>query len=75
MTADIFLRKMEEVLEIDNNTLELDTKLDELDWDSLAIISTIAIVDQISGVVLTTDVINNCKQLGDIWSAASNANG
>ena len=75
MTPESFLRKMEEALDAETNTLKLSTQLDDLDWDSLAMISAIAIVDQFSGIVLKADVINQCKTLGDICDLADKRNG
>jgi acyl carrier protein len=66
---------MEEALDAETNTLKLSTQLDDLDWDSLAMISAIAIVDQFSGIVLKADVINQCKTLGDICDLADKRNG
>ena len=63
---EIFLRKLEEVLELKDNTLTCTTSLESIDWDSLAIISSIAVVDEIFGKVISADNLAKCKTLDDI---------
>ncbi|MNN83852.1 hypothetical protein D3C81_2009430 [compost metagenome] len=48
-------------------TLEMSTVLESLeDWDSLGVVSTIAIVDGMFGIQLDGEVIANCITLGDL---------
>ena len=61
-----FLSKLADALEIEVNTLSIDTSLSSLDWDSLAIISTIALVDECLGVVISAEKIAACQTIGDI---------
>ncbi len=63
---EIFLRKLEEVLELEDNTLTCTTSLESIDWDSLAIISSIAVVDEIFGKVISAYNLAKCKTLDDI---------
>ena len=65
-----FLSKLADALEIEVNTLSIDTSLSSLDWDSLAIISTIALVDECLGEVISAEKIAECKTIGDIVGLA-----
>jgi acyl carrier protein len=42
-------------------------------WDSLAIVSTIALVDELYGVVLDGKSLNNCKTVADIEALTAKA--
>ena len=61
-----FLSKLADALEIEVDTISLDTPLSSLDWDSLAIISTIALVDECFGVVISAEKIAESQTIGDI---------
>ena len=65
-TIEEFLSKLADALEVEVNTLSIDTRLSSLDWDSLAIISTIALVDECLGKVLSAEKIAECQTIGDI---------
>ena len=65
-TIEEFLSKLADALEVEVNTLSIDTRLSSLDWDSLAIISTIARVDEGLGKVLSAEKIAECQTIGDI---------
>ena len=61
-----FFNELSEAMDIENIKLTKDTKLAEIPWDSLAIISAIAICDSIFEVVLEVDSLSTCNTLGDI---------
>ena len=65
-TIEEFLSKLADALEVEVNTLSIDTRLSSLDWDSLAIIYTIALVDECLGKVLSAEKIAECQTIGDI---------
>lgn len=56
-TPESFLRRIYEALDVETNTLNSSTLLDDLDCDSLLIVSTIAIVVQLSAIVLKSNAI------------------
>ena len=61
------INKIEEMLEIDENTLTLDTELNSLDeWDSVAILSTIVMLDEEFGKTIKGTDIKACKTVADL---------
>ena len=61
-----FLSQLAEALEMEQDKISLDSKLSELDWDSLAIISAIAIADNCFDVVISIEKLSECKTINDI---------
>jgi acyl carrier protein len=59
---------MAEILELDPASVGPDTLLesDASAWDSLAIVSTIALVDDVFGVMLSGQALMACKTVADI---------
>ena len=66
-----FLIKMSEALEIDEGILTFETDLSELNWDSVAVISAIAIIDECFGVVISGEKIFYCQNINDIVDLAA----
>jgi len=67
MTRAEFLAALEEMLEADAGTLSPDTALDSLDsWDSLAVISFIALVDEHFDHVVAGEDLAKAKSIGDL---------
>ena len=61
------LNKLEEMLEIDENTLTLETELNSLDeWDSIAILSAIVLFDEEFGKTVKGTDLKACKTVADI---------
>ncbi|WP_288275582.1 acyl carrier protein [uncultured Prevotella sp.] len=61
------INKIEEMLEIDVNTLTLETELNSLDeWDSVAILSTIVMLDEEFGKTIKGTDIKACKTVADL---------
>ena len=65
-----FIKKMEQALEMEEGTLSAESDLSELNWDSLAVISAIAIADECFGVVIATEKVFYCQNLNDIIELA-----
>lgn len=63
------IEKIADILDLDSNTITLDTQLDTIGWDSMGILSVIALA-KTNGKVITGDVIRGFKTIGDIVSAA-----
>jgi acyl carrier protein len=62
-----FLRQMEEVLEMDENTLIMDTILDEsTGWDSLSMLAFIAMIDDSYETTLEVEDLKSCETVGDL---------
>lgn len=67
MTRAEFLAALEEMLEADAGSLSPDTALDSLDsWDSLAVISFIALVDEHFDHVVAGEDLAKAKTIGDL---------
>jgi acyl carrier protein len=67
MDKRTFLSNMEEVLEMDAGSLEGSERLDALDrWDSLAVVSFIAMADAKYGVAVPADALRDAKTVDDL---------
>ena len=61
------LNKLEEMLEIDENTSTLETELNSLDeWDSIAILSAIVMFDEEFGKTVKGTDLKASKTVADI---------
>ena len=61
-----FISELAEALETEEGTLSIHSKLSELNWDSLAIISAISIADKCFGVIISIEKLADCKTINDI---------
>lgn len=67
MTTQEKIALLEEAWELDEGTLTEDTVLDDVDeYDSMAKLSLIVLMDDEFGVKLTGDVIKGFETVGDI---------
>ncbi len=61
------INKIEEMLEIDENTLTPETELNSLDeWDSIAILSAIVMFDEEFGKTVKGTDLKACKTVADL---------
>lgn len=66
-----FLLALDETLELDPGTLTGDETLDSLDsWDSLAVISFIALVDEKLEIVVEGEKLAQAKTVNDLLALA-----
>lgn len=68
---NLFMSKIIDELGLEESTT-LNSNLDDLGWDSLAIITAIAVFDEVYGVTLDVDKLKNCKTLKDIIKLSDN---
>jgi len=61
-----FLKKFSESLEMDEKDVSLDSNISDLNFDSLALISIIAIVDECFEKIIDIDQLNSCQKVKDI---------
>jgi acyl carrier protein len=61
-----FYENMAEILEINIDQVTPEFELKNIDWNSLAIVSTIALVDECFGVLLNGRMLDDCKTIADI---------
>lgn len=67
MTNKEKLNLLEELLDIEKNTLIEDTRLNDLsEWDSMATIATIAMFDSDFGKIVTSDDVKGFVTIKDI---------
>ncbi len=66
MTRHEFLRLVEEALEADPSTISGDETLEALDWDSLATLTFLALVDDRCELALAPKEIVRCKTVADL---------
>lgn len=70
-----FYKGMAEILEVEESQISKDFDLDAGDaaWDSLAIVSTIALIDEIYSKTLDGKCLTECKSIGDIEELIKNS--
>jgi acyl carrier protein len=71
MTKADFLKKLETILEADAGSLTGTESLRDLDgWDSLAVMSTLAMLDKHFGVKVPAERIHQCRTPDDLAALA-----
>ena len=69
MNRQEFLRAIEELIDMDPGTLNGDEVLDSLGgWDSLAVISFIALVDESLGMILEGDKLADASTMAELMA-------
>lgn len=68
-----FYEGLAEILEVDVSKVTPELALDEGNWDSLAIVSTIALIDEVYGKAVSGEALEGCKTVGDLEKAAEAA--
>jgi acyl carrier protein len=67
MNRQQFLNSLEEILELDDNTLNGDEALIDIEqWDSLAFLSVIAMADENFDIVIEGDKLEGIKSVNDL---------
>ena len=61
-----FLESLADALELPPQSLSKETELDSIAWDSLAIISCIALADEHFGITLSGEEINQARNIQQI---------
>lgn len=63
-----FYKGMAEILEVDETLISSEFELDGGDaaWDSLAVVSTIALIDELYSKTLEGKLLTECKKIVDI---------
>lgn len=61
-----FYMGLAEILEIDSALVNSELDLLAYNWDSLAVVSTIALCDECFNVMLDGQALNDCKTVADI---------
>lgn len=66
--SEAFLSALAFALELDPESLTPTTSFSEIDWDSLAVISAIALIDEHFGVMVPGQAISECAGIPDLIS-------
>lgn len=61
-----FYEGLAEILEVETGEVNSDLVLDKGNWDSLAVVSTIALIDDVYDVTVHPNALNDCKTVGDV---------
>ena len=72
-SRDEFLEQLADALDVDPGILQPHLRLEDIDWDSLAVISTIAIVDSVYGKMLSGEKIQQCSTFDDLMLLIQNS--
>jgi len=62
------IQQVADMLDCDACSLTVETKLDEIGWDSMGMLSVIALAKQ-NGKTITGDQVREMKTVGDILNA------
>jgi len=66
MTRDGFLRLLEENLSLDAGALKDDRPLSDIHWDSMGVVSYLALVDGHFSGVIDPEHVAACKRVSDL---------
>ena len=61
-----FYEGLAEILEVDEEQVNSSLSLEEGSWDSLAVVSTIALIDDVYDITVHPNAISECKTVADI---------
>jgi len=74
MSPSDFYALLDDMLEFDPGTIKGDERLEDLDgWDSLAVISFIALVDEKFDTLVETDKLAAAESVSDLYDLAIHA--
>jgi len=65
---DEFLRKLEDTLELSSGDLSAETALESIDWDSLAALTCLVMLQEDYGIMATNDDFDQIRTIGDIYN-------
>lgn len=70
-----FYEGLAEILEIEPNEVSAGTELEEGAWDSLAVVSTIALIDDVYDITVHPEKLSDCKTVDDIEKLVASERG
>lgn len=68
-----FYEGLAEIFELETNEVSAALSLSAVAWDSLAIVSTIALIDEHYDVMVDGEALANCETVGDIQKLIASA--
>ena len=66
MTKDAFLRQLEAALERPASSIDGSEALQDIDWDSLGVISFLALVDESLNIQVSAKAVNDCGTVREL---------
>jgi acyl carrier protein len=73
MSKEFFMEDLAAILEIEPTEINMDCGLDRSNWNSLAIVAAIALIDEQFGINIEGDKLRECASVGDLWKLIQNA--
>ena len=70
-----FISGMAEILEVDPTVIDAGYALTAENWNSLAIVSTIALGDDLYGILLNGQALSKCQSIADVSAMIEKAKG
>jgi acyl carrier protein len=78
MSKEVFLEDLAAALEVEPAELDDGFELNRDNWNSLAIVTVIVLLDEQFGVAIEGEKLRECSSIGALWNlieAADQANG
>jgi acyl carrier protein len=66
MDKEIFLAKLADVLEVNRGELDEQFELNANNWDSVAHLATIAVIDELYGATVPGNELIKCRTVGAV---------
>jgi acyl carrier protein len=63
-----FIEDFAVIMEVEPNEIQGNLALTNDNWNSLAIISTIVLIDEYLGITIDGDKLKACSSVGELWS-------
>ena len=73
MGKDTFMEDLAAVLEVEPAELHEGFELNRDNWDSLAIVTVIVLLDEQFGIAIAGDKLRECPSVGALWNLIENA--
>ena len=64
--VNLFYEEFSSLLGVEKIEISKNSILSDLEWDSMALLSTMALIDEIFGIVVSGDQLTECVTVGDI---------
>jgi acyl carrier protein len=61
-----FLSRLATILEVPSGVIPPQFRLADGAWDSLAMVSTVALIDEATGLYISADQLSKCVTAGDV---------
>lgn len=73
MSKDKFLEDLAAILEVEPCDLNDEFPLTTDNWDSLAIVASVVLIDEQFAVSIRGETLRNCTKVGELWQAIEQA--